>query len=62
MKTAFVIRHSNRDSVKNPLNHAVVLLNAEGEKRAREFGKKLSQEFAKIRLYSSPIQRCIQTA
>ena len=61
MKTAFVIRHSNRDSVKNPLNHAVVLLNAEGEKRAREFGKKLSQEFAKIRIFSSPIQRCIQT-
>ncbi len=61
MKTAFVIRHSNRDSVKNPLNHAVVLLNAEGEKRAREFGKKLSQEFEKIRIFSSPIQRCIQT-
>ena len=62
MKTAFVIRHSNRDSVKNPLNHAVVLLNAEGEKRAREFGKKLAQDFKKIRIYSSPIQRCIQTA
>jgi len=61
MKTAFVIRHSDRDSVKNPLNHAVVLLNAEGEKRAREFGKKLSQEFAKIRIFSSPIERCIQT-
>lgn len=61
MKTAFVIRHSDRNSVKNPLNHAVVLLNAEGEKRAREFGKKLSQEFAKIRIFSSPIERCIQT-
>ncbi|MBO7463495.1 MAG: histidine phosphatase family protein, partial [Bacteroidales bacterium] len=62
MKTAFVIRHSNRDSVTNPKNHAEVLLNAEGEKRAREFGKKLAQEFTKIRIYSSPIQRCIQTA
>jgi len=41
MKTAFVIRHSNRDSVTNPQKHAVVLLNAEGEKRAREFGKKI---------------------
>lgn len=61
VKTAFVIRHSDRDSVKNPLNHAVVLLNAEGEKLAREFGKKLAQEFSKIRIFSSPIQRCIQT-
>ena len=61
MKTAFVIRHSNRDSVTNPKNHAEVLLNAEGEKRAREFGKKLAQEYTKIRIYSSPIQRCIQT-
>lgn len=61
MKTAFVIRHSNRDSVTNSKNHAEVLLNAEGEKRAREFGKKLAQEFTKIKIYSSPIQRCIQT-
>lgn len=61
-KTAFVIRHSNRGHIADPLRHAEVLLNSEGEKHAYEFGKKLSQEFTRLRIYSSPIQRCIQTA
>ncbi len=61
MKTALIVRHADRDSVTNPSKHAEVLLNTEGEKRAREFGKRLLNDFAKVRIFSSPIQRCIQT-
>ena len=61
MKTAFVIRHSERDSVKDPLKHAEVVLNENGKKIAYEFGKDLSRVFPKVRVFSSPIERCIQT-
>ena len=61
MKTAFVIRHSERDSVKDPLKHAEVVLNEEGKRIAYEFGKNLSKTFPKVRVLSSPIERCIQT-
>lgn len=61
MKTAFVIRHSERDSVKDPLKHAEVVLNENGKRIASEFGKNLSKTFPKVRVFSSPIERCIQT-
>ena len=61
MKTAFVIRHSERDSVKDPLKHAEVVLNENGMRIAREFGESLSSTFSKVRVFSSPIERCIQT-
>ena len=61
MKTAFVIRHSERDSVKDPLKHAEVVLNENGMRIAREFGERLSKVFQKVRVFSSPIERCVQT-
>ena len=61
MKTAFVIRHSERDSVKDPLKHAEVVLNENGMRIAHEFGENLSKSFSKVRVFSSPIERCIQT-
>ena len=51
MKTAFVIRHSERDSVKDPLKHAEVVLNENGKRIASEFGKNLSKTFPKVRVF-----------
>lgn len=61
MKTAFVLRHSERDSVKDPLKHAEVVLNENGKRIASEFGKNLAKHYSKVRVFSSPIERCIQT-
>ena len=61
MKTAIVIRHSKRDHIENPSEHVKTLLNDEGIELARNLGKLLAKEFKSIKVYSSPIQRCIQT-
>ena len=61
MKTAFVIRHSKRNQIENPLKHAEMLLNEEGKKIASNFGTLLADKFDQIKIFSSPIGRCIQT-
>ena len=61
MKTAILIRHSKRDKIKNPKNHKEVLLNEEGKKIARNFGKELAIRFDSVKIFSSPVERCIQT-
>lgn len=61
MKTAFIIRHSKRDSIANPLEHAKVGLNEEGKILTTELGKRLAKEFKSVKVYSSPVGRCIQT-
>lgn len=60
--TVYVIRHSKRDEITNPMDHKKVLLNTEGILMAQKWGESLSQEFDKIMVYSSPVERCIQTA
>ena len=61
MKTAYIIRHSKRDHIEDPKRHKEALLNKEGIEMARDFGRKLSLMFKKIKVYSSPVERCVQT-
>ncbi len=61
MGIAFLIRHSERNHIINPREHTAELLNEKGKKEAINRGIKLSKIFNSIVIYSSPINRCIQT-
>lgn len=61
IKNVYVIRHSKRDHIDNPQEHKKVLLNDEGIYMAQCFGENLSKKYSKVKVYSSPVERCIQT-
>ncbi len=61
MRTAFLIRHAERNPIINPREHAAELLNEKGKTEATYLGIELSKAFNSIAIYSSPITRCIQT-
>lgn len=61
MGIAFLIRHAERNRIINPKKHATVLLNEKGKTEATNLGFELSKIFSSIVIYSSPINRCIQT-
>ncbi len=61
MGIAFLIRHAERNSILNPRDHTVELLNEKGKTEATYLGIELSKAFSSIAIYSSPITRCIQT-
>lgn len=61
MKTVFVIRHSAQNEIKDVREHDKILLNDIGKKTAINLGKRLFEEFGTIKIFSSPVRRCIQT-
>ena len=61
IKNVYVIRHSKRDPIKNPQEHKKVLLNEEGILMAQKFGEILTEKYGNVKVYSSPVERCIQT-
>ena len=61
VKNVYVIRHSKRDQIENPQEHKRVLLNEEGILMAQKFGENLTEKYSNVKVYSSPVERCIQT-
>lgn len=61
MGIAFLIRHAERNHIVNPREHTAELLNEKGKTEAINRGIELSKVFSSIVIYSSPINRCIQT-
>ncbi len=61
MKSALLIRHSDRSEISNGREGLDVLLNDKGRLRARQLGKALCARWQRIRTLSSPVRRCIQT-
>lgn len=60
-KISLLIRHADRDKIPTGEFGNDVLLNEKGIKRATDFSKSLS-ELKINRIFTSPVQRCIQTA
>lgn len=58
---AIVIRHASREKIEDPFGARDAPLTDEGRKMAVDFGKELPVE-KYIRLYCSPVPRCIETA
>lgn len=60
-KISLLLRHSDRDDIpKDSFGHEV-LLNEKGIQKALQFGESLAH--VKVnKIYSSPIERCVQTA
>lgn len=59
--TALILRHADRDKIPDGEFGNDVLLNSKGIERSIEFGKLLKKHrIAKI--YTSPVERCIQTS
>lgn len=58
--TALILRHADRDKIPDGEFGNDVLLNSKGVERSIEFGKKL-KKYNIVRIYTSPIQRCVQT-
>ncbi|MGP1475423.1 MAG: histidine phosphatase family protein [Treponema sp.] len=62
MKTAILIRHSKRTEFTDVRNHGSAFLTEEGIFIAENYGAELaSQGLKKIKCFSSPVKRCIQT-
>lgn len=60
-KISLLIRHADRDKIPAGEFGNDVLLNEKGKERALNFGKSLS-EMKINRIFTSPVQRCVQTA
>ena len=58
---SLILRHAERFEIKKSEFGNDVLLNETGIKSSYEFGENLS-EFNISKIYTSPIQRCVQTA
>lgn len=56
-----LIRHAERDEIKDSEFGNDVLLTENGKRDAEKLGKSLS-EYNVIRIYTSPVERCVQTA
>lgn len=61
MKEAFIIRHSKREHVARVQEHAKAQLTKEGIAAAEDLGKWFAENFQKVKVYSSPIDRCVDT-
>lgn len=60
-KISLLLRHADRDDIPQGSFGNEVLLNEKGKQNARSFGEKLAE--SKInRIFTSPIERCVQTA
>lgn len=62
MQTALLIRHAERNPAVEKVHDIIEPLNENGEKIAVELGEKLRPYAKNLRIFSSPVGRCIQTA
>jgi hypothetical protein len=60
-KISLLIRHADRDKIPTGEFGNDVLLNEKGKEKALSFGKSLL-ELKINRIFTSPVQRCVQTA
>jgi len=60
-KLCLIIRHSERNHIPKGKHDIETLLNENGIKRAKDFGKVL-RYFEDIKIISSPVERCRETA
>ena len=60
-KIALLLRHAERDEIPKGSFGNEVLLNEQGKQNAHRFGESLA-EMKVNKIYTSPIERCIQTA
>lgn len=61
MKTVFVIRYSKIEEIENIQANWNTTLTEDGFQMAKCFGETLASSFKKVKIFSSPIQRCIDT-
>lgn len=60
-KISLLLRHADRDEIPQGSFGNEIVLNEKGKQNAQSFGKKLSE--SKInRIFTSPVERCVQTA
>lgn len=60
-KMALLVRHGDREQIPIGEFGNEILLNERGQRRSIEFGERLKQ-FPVVKIYTSPIPRCVQTA
>jgi broad specificity phosphatase PhoE len=60
-KVALLIRHSDRDKIPANTFGNHVLLNEKGKFNAEKYGENL-QKFKINKIFTSPVQRCVETA
>lgn len=58
---ALFIRHAERSEITSMVNALEALLTERGKEEARRLGRDLAR-FGPVRIYSSPVERCRQTA
>lgn len=60
-KISLLLRHADRDEIPQGSFGNEILLNEKGKQNAQSFGKNLTER--KInRIFTSPVERCVQTA
>ncbi|NJN78882.1 MAG: histidine phosphatase family protein [Saprospiraceae bacterium] len=60
-KISLLLRHADRDDIPQGSFGNEILLNEKGKQNAQSLGKNLSE--SKInRIFTSPVERCVQTA
>lgn len=60
-RMALLMRHGDREQIPSGEFGNDIMLNEKGKQRSIEFGQKL-KEFSVVKIYTSPIPRCIETA
>lgn len=60
-KIALLMRHGDREQIPSGEFGNEIMLNEKGKQRSIEFGEGL-KEFPVVKIYTSPIPRCVQTA
>lgn len=60
-KIAVILRHGDRDQIPPGEFGNDIILNKKGQLNAIEFGRKM-REYPINRIYTSPIERCVQSA
>jgi hypothetical protein len=58
---ALLLRHSARVPILNGENPDIAMLTQAGIQQAVDFGREISQKFSIVRIFSSPVQRCVDT-
>lgn len=61
-RTAFLVRHAERDAVKSLATHEQVRLTERGHRQAHDAGRQLAALSSSLRLHHSPVERCAETA
>ena len=58
---AVLLRHAARNPILDGENPDIAMLTEAGIQQAVDFGREISQKYTLVRVFSSPVQRCVDT-